>query len=515
MAVDSDLILSAALEYASYGWRVVPLHEVLDSGACSCKKGGECTSTGKHPRLAGWEKSASCDEDTINGWWVEWPYANVGIRLGASSGIIDFEGDGPDAEKTLTKMFGELVPATPTFVSSRGKHRLFKYRDDLPGQGKNGFKVGDLEIRTGYGDLASQSVFPPSQHPSGAKYKWLLTPSECPVAEIPNAVQAWLWNYFGDDVNSLGTNTRNKKDWKKIQSGVAEGGRNEALAAFAGKLIADMGDPFDNGACGRQLDLLLAWNDRNKPPMDHEEVSSTFNSILARHRQQLASSTANNHFEKDRPASAPSDWRLEIIESQPRKYRLYAPLWANKTRGGYIDIEGEGIMSPAKIRHAAMAQADVWVDSNRFDKHWLGAKGIPSLGKQLTDTAAVLPAEPEERRDVVVAEMVLSCLERARVAVDDAGPDHRGRPVRMADGAIWFQVSAILEDVGYTLAKIKQAEIVECLKNIGATTKAARVGGSIRRFKVIDRISMRNLTVLAQEHHEAGGDEATKNVAPM
>jgi hypothetical protein len=487
MANDGDDISLAALEYARYGWQVVPIKP-----------------RDKRPFLDDWPARATSDAAVVVEFWEQTPEANVGILLGERSGIIDFEGDGPDAEKTLLAVFGGEPPITPTYKSSRGKHRLFHFRDDLPGQGKNHFKVGDLEIRTGYGGMAAQSVFPPSHHPDGGRYEWLVPPTDCPPAVISDAVQAWLWNWFDEPTEALQENKRARRDWEKVAAGTVEGERNETLASFAGKLFSDLADPFDNGAVGRLFRLMQAWNERNRPPMPDDEVKKTFESILSRHRQKTASLNANEHFEKDKPTTAPDDWRLEIVESRPRKYRLYSPLWAEQTLHGYIEIHSGHLQWPAKIRQEALEQADVWIDPTRFDRRWLGGKGVESLGRQLVQSAEHIAAGPEERRDVVVAEAVLQCLEHARVAVDNNGPDHRGRPVRMEDGAIWFQVGAVLEDVGYTLSKIKHGEVVEVLKNAGARNDVVWLGGRSKRFKVLDREGLRSLRMAAEiaEHVE-------------
>lgn len=488
-----DDILQAAIEYGRLGWRVVPLRP-----------------RDKKPFLDEWQHRATAEEEAIAEFWQQTPGANVGIALGAGSGIIDFEGDGPDAEKTLLAVFGGEPPVTPTYKSKRGKHRLFRFRDDLPGQGKNHFKVGDLEIRTGYGDKGAQSVFPPSIHPDGGVYEWLVAPADCPPAVISDAVQAWLWNWFDEPTSALEQNTRARRDWNKVADGAAEGERNDTLASFAGKLFSDLGDPFDNGAVGRIFRLLQAWNERNRPPMPEAEVKRTFESILARHRQRTASLNANDHFEKDKPTTAPEEWQLEIVESRPRKFRLYSPLWAERTPYGYIEIDSSKMLSPSQIRREALEQSDVWIDPTRFDRRWMGGKGIESLARQLVQSATHVAAEPEERRDVVVAEVVLQCLEHARVAVNDGGPDPRGRPVRMADGSVWFQVGAVLEDVGYTLAKIKHGELVEVLSKAGATNEQCRIGTAVKRFKVLDRNGLRSLRNAAEV-----AQELEKKAAPI
>jgi hypothetical protein len=73
-------LVQAALEYARRGWRVLPLHSVID-GVCSCGD-KECGSPGKHPLTRNGSKDATVDEETIRRWWTEAPEANVGIATG-------------------------------------------------------------------------------------------------------------------------------------------------------------------------------------------------------------------------------------------------------------------------------------------------------------------------------------------------------------------------------------------------------------------------------------------------
>src|SRR5437867_1343972 len=83
-------MLEYALEYASGGRRVFPLHSIR-SGVCSCPLGENCTSAGKHPRTLNGVKDATTDEKKIYDWWIRWPDANIG----GATGVDAIEGAPP------------------------------------------------------------------------------------------------------------------------------------------------------------------------------------------------------------------------------------------------------------------------------------------------------------------------------------------------------------------------------------------------------------------------------------
>ena len=199
--VTADAIVESALDYAGRGWKVVVLHGTQSDGSCTCFRGDKCLvkSRGKHPIDAGWQERATTDEATIIKELERHPYANVGVQMGPASRLVDIECDSPEAEQTYLQLFGdEGPPVTPTYMAKRGKHRLFRFRDDLPR--KSNITIGDLEIRTGAGvpqnghtESGQQSVFPPSvRHTADGvvTYLWLVTPDEADPAEIPDSVLA-------------------------------------------------------------------------------------------------------------------------------------------------------------------------------------------------------------------------------------------------------------------------------------------------------------------------------------
>ena len=171
-------MLDEALQYAGRGWRVFPLHHIVNS-KCSC--GRSCASPGKHPRVKGGFKAATTDVAQITAWWSKWPEANIGIATGAGLTVVDL--DGPEGAAQLATMVAENepLPRTLTAQTGRGYHLYFR------AEGLGSSARGKVHIR-GEGGYV---VAPPSNHLSGNHYKWIL---ELPLAEMPD----WLRQYASD-----------------------------------------------------------------------------------------------------------------------------------------------------------------------------------------------------------------------------------------------------------------------------------------------------------------------------
>jgi hypothetical protein len=88
----AEVLLASALDYASVGWHVVPLHHPLEDDRCSCRR--KCASPFKHPRTRNGLDDATTDEATIRRWWRRGPYSNIGIATGATSGLVVLDVDG-------------------------------------------------------------------------------------------------------------------------------------------------------------------------------------------------------------------------------------------------------------------------------------------------------------------------------------------------------------------------------------------------------------------------------------
>ncbi len=142
---------------------------------------------GKRPIHDGWQhRNYTADEVLAELRRVATPM--IGLRFGPGS-YIDIEADSPDEERAFDELFaGCEAPITPTFASTRGKHRLFAWDNRFAEtgaavvnyRGSNGAKIG---IRIGAGNKGAQSIIPPSPG-----RKWLVSWDDCEPAKLPDVV---------------------------------------------------------------------------------------------------------------------------------------------------------------------------------------------------------------------------------------------------------------------------------------------------------------------------------------
>lgn len=173
---------AAAVYAARLGWPVIPLHDVV-SGHCSCARGSDCPTAGKHPRLANWVDEASSDAKVIAGWISDYPDANIGVATGAIFFALDVDpaAGGVDTLARLCSEHGPL-PITPAQrTGSGGTHYLFQPVARL----RNSVcKLGlGLDIRAAGGQI----VLAPSVSAKGS-YQWIRPPWDIPIAPAPD----WL-----------------------------------------------------------------------------------------------------------------------------------------------------------------------------------------------------------------------------------------------------------------------------------------------------------------------------------
>ncbi len=181
-----NLFGEAALGYAHRGWRVFPLHGIVN-GVCTCGW-RDCGSAGKHPLVRRGLYEATTDMRVIKEWWRRWRSANVGLATGTDSGIAVIDVDLPAALASLGKLIDLGIARTLTgLTGGGGLHLIYRSNDEdlgnsagrLPGVDD---ELPGIDLRGNGGYI----VAPPSVHRSGGHYEWL--DADRPVAHAPE----WL-----------------------------------------------------------------------------------------------------------------------------------------------------------------------------------------------------------------------------------------------------------------------------------------------------------------------------------
>ncbi|WP_104657347.1 DUF3631 domain-containing protein [Ralstonia insidiosa] len=128
----STAILRAANLYAAQGWRVFPLHSVVD-GVCTCGN-NDCKSPGKHPLTSHGFKEATTDLQRIAAWFdgrTHFP-RNIGIATGNGILVLDIDRkpgkpDGKDSLLALLKQHGSLpLPTLIAETGGGGAHMVYR-----------------------------------------------------------------------------------------------------------------------------------------------------------------------------------------------------------------------------------------------------------------------------------------------------------------------------------------------------------------------------------------------------
>jgi hypothetical protein len=253
----SDETLKFALQLASRGLSVLPLHSMRPDGRCTCLS-KRCSSAAKHPRTKHGHQDATSSAEQIVMWWKATPAANVGVRTGAGLVVLDVDprNGGDRTLKTLLAEHGELPATWTVHTGGGGEHYYFGVEGDVPTRPAL-FEGIDLKGAGGF------VVAPPSLHASGKRYIWAQGrgPRDLELAPAP----AWL-------LAAATAPSPPKKNVADLR--IREGGRNAHLASFAGRARR-------KGLQGD--DLLRATLEENKrrcePPLARPEVERIVTSI--------------------------------------------------------------------------------------------------------------------------------------------------------------------------------------------------------------------------------------------
>lgn len=532
----TDDVFKWAAQYAGLGWHVVPCYGA-EGKTCSCFKGDQCATPGKHPVGKGWDKAASVDEEVLAEWFDGDENRNVGVLLGPKSGIVDIEFDCEEGRKTA-EAFGLDTAYTPTYTSKRSTHRLFRFDGRLPDTAV--VKIDGLEIRIGGGGNASQSVMPPSAHASGVSYSWVegMSPADCEVAEIPRDLLVRITNVSEEsDDRSAKKPAATAIVHTKVNDGQ---GRHESLVRFAALKCIKMLDTENAYEQQEVLATLHAINEKQiVPPKSQDEVDAIFNSALLWAKSKVKSgeiannaaivSAVEDHVSgrddgDDKPVSYsasgleyrngewwPGQWKLTVVHSDPVQLTLKVPYF-QKVDGrsvksyAEVPLTAEAYRNSGKVAEAILrATHTVVVDPipEQWASIWNGSAGKPNrpavrgLKAKLMEEADEEAATPENCHFAQVAGWLLDALTMTPKPDDDdeqdTEPDPTGYPtwVRAKDGAweLWFAWSRVWEAIHRGKRQLEEGDKVRCKKMIEAaagfpirSSMARGDGGRHRRF---------------------------------
>jgi P4 family phage/plasmid primase-like protien len=288
-----------ALWYANKGWKVLPVHGVVN-GKCTCGQTHlDGKEVGKHPAIKGWQDEASSDVDKVAKWWESNPDYNIGVYCKDSSFLvidIDPRNGGDDSFLKLEERASGNLPPTVEAITgvwsdkgrpARGRHLIYKCSPNEKFIGN--FKKAGLDgidvKHNGYILIA------PSRHFSGVNYTWKPghAPWEMEIAEAPEELLAVI--RAGSPRTGSGRNTSYYKDgiWesfqdlefggekididKIMQEGIDEGHRAVEIYRLACALANKMGtDPVSRSAIES---LMIRFNHESvRPPMELEGPNS-------------------------------------------------------------------------------------------------------------------------------------------------------------------------------------------------------------------------------------------------
>ncbi len=184
-------LLEAALGYAAHDIPVYPVHwpRSTPGGAtlgCSCRHGAACDRPAKHPLVRHGVHDATCDPAQLERWWQRWPQANIGLATGVVFDVLDVDGPiGLTALRQLATTANLRLPG-PLVATGGGGWHIWFAPTGLGNRPPRGLPCMDWR------GVGGAVLAPPSRHASGGTYRWVRTPDQAPLPEVPAALRALL-----------------------------------------------------------------------------------------------------------------------------------------------------------------------------------------------------------------------------------------------------------------------------------------------------------------------------------
>lgn len=352
-------LLGNAVRYAEIGWRVHPLRP-----------------RDKRPLLPNWPTKATTDIATVESWWRQWPDANVGIACGAGSGLwvldVDVKQDGVESLAQLEDKHGALPFTATAATGAGGEHLYFRWPSGLCIRNSAGRLGSGLDVRGDGGYVCA----PPSVHPSGRLYEWLV--DQDPWSQPPVDAPDWLVRLVAMPLAAQPAGTATSGGGKCIPRGQ----RNSHLTSVAGRMRRSGLDEPDIAAA------LLAINAADcDPPLPEAEVRQIAASVC-RYAPGYELTDSGN---ADRLAAAYAG-RLLYCSKMRQWYHWNGRIWAN---GDDVAVRRAADETVRLLHLEAANTADP--DRRKAIARWAHkSEGRQQLASMIELAHHRLPVEPTE-----------------------------------------------------------------------------------------------------------------------
>jgi hypothetical protein len=293
--------LVIAQEYVSLGFKVFPVHAVENDGRCTCEN-TTCTNIAKHPVTTNGVHGATDDDDTLIEYFTGgYAKANIGIATGEASNVIVLDVDDIGSLQQLENDHGKLPPTWTAQTPKGGEHRYFRF-DDRHQRVKNSVKfAGALDVRTTGGYV----IAPPSIGANGNEYRWLISPTDCELANVPDWLLSLMPKRDDDERKSDNVDAQGDLNPASLKSITVHA---ETSTLERAKRYLDATPPAISGERGHDhtfgvvchvcehfstldddeiLDALQTWNESCSPPWTDKELRHK----IKQARKRLASTS--------------------------------------------------------------------------------------------------------------------------------------------------------------------------------------------------------------------------------
>jgi len=512
---DPDHMFKMCALYLSKGLILVRVHGIYPNGRCTCGNPLHIVDTntfamtpnskkvGKHPVGDDWGNRGATTEDEIERWLEDGIPFNVGCLLGPRGGSIDSEDDDP-AARAFRESIGMDLLETPTWLSGKSEHQMTQWDDRLAGL-KGVLKVGGLEVRTGAGDRAIQSILPPSWHWSGVQYRWKpgFSIDEVDIAPTPRELLLPIVN----GIEGVSRPASDEPPARNILFGkVNDGeGRHRKMLRWAWFKIVSTRNP--EGAAQREniLQELLNLNQLNLvPSKTRDEIVSIHASCYEHYRRRRDSGWSPTDADCEEPAVEEAvkaidsnediplppvsgfaeqgleqykignvvayrpgaDWKIEMVHSDPVEIVLCVKQWKNTPCKGRVSLSMDDFRSPMKVASAVFtATRRVMLDANpsAWKRVWNGQEPSKKNDWNTVPGVCELLVTKKNREDDIqvgvsslryatLAGYVLQVFKKATQPRDEEKPEpnESGRPCWVKPDELWFQWAKIWEDITRT-----------------------------------------------------------------